>query len=131
MAILKWSQDQGADWHYIAPGKPTQNAFTESFIGRLRDECLNETLFSSLDDTLARMIFWSLVMVGVLSNRFDTRPLRARPSRKVVRVALRRLTPAMPAAFINRSTRLRPTRARNCMSGKPAAGQCVSIPAKI
>lgn len=30
----------------IAPGKPQQNAFAESFIGRLRDECLNETLFT-------------------------------------------------------------------------------------
>jgi putative transposase len=29
-------------WHYIAPGKPTQNAFAEGFIGRFRDACLNE-----------------------------------------------------------------------------------------
>ena len=36
------------EWHYIAPGKPTQNAFVESFNGRLRDECRNETLFISL-----------------------------------------------------------------------------------
>ena len=35
-------------WHYIAPGKPVQNAFVESFNGRLRDELLNETLFRSL-----------------------------------------------------------------------------------
>ena len=48
MAILKWTQASGVDWHYIAPGKPQQNAFAESFIGRLRDECLNETLFVSL-----------------------------------------------------------------------------------
>jgi putative transposase len=48
MAILRWSQDQGVAWRYIAPGKPTQNAFIESFNGRLRDELLNETLFSSL-----------------------------------------------------------------------------------
>jgi transposase InsO family protein len=40
MAILKWTQASGVDWHYIAPGKPQQNAFAESFIGRLRDECL-------------------------------------------------------------------------------------------
>jgi putative transposase len=44
MAILKWQRDRSVDWHYIAPGKPQQNAFAESFIGRLRDECLNETL---------------------------------------------------------------------------------------
>ncbi len=35
-------------WHYIAPGKPQQNGFVESFNGRFRDECLNEHLFSSL-----------------------------------------------------------------------------------
>ena len=38
----------GAEWHYIAPGKPQQNAFIESFNERLRDELLNETLFTSL-----------------------------------------------------------------------------------
>lgn len=32
-------------WNYIAPGKPTQNAFIESFNGRLRDELLNEEVF--------------------------------------------------------------------------------------
>jgi len=30
----------GSTWRYIAPGKPTQNAFAESFQGRMRDECL-------------------------------------------------------------------------------------------
>ncbi len=48
MAILIWYQDSGVDWHYIQPEKPQQNAFIESFNGRFRDECLNETLFSSL-----------------------------------------------------------------------------------
>jgi transposase InsO family protein len=47
-ASLKWMQTTGVAWHYIAPGKPQQNAFIESFIGRLRDEYINETLFSSL-----------------------------------------------------------------------------------
>ena len=44
MAILRWSQHTRIEWHYIAPGKPQQNAFVESFNGRLRDELLNETL---------------------------------------------------------------------------------------
>ena len=48
MAILRGFQDTGVDWHYIAPGKPTQNAFIESFNGRLRDECLNEHIFGNL-----------------------------------------------------------------------------------
>jgi putative transposase len=41
-AILRWSQERRVEWHYIAPGKPMQNGFVESFNGRLRDECLNE-----------------------------------------------------------------------------------------
>jgi len=42
---LRWAVDHNVAWHYIAPGKP-QNAFAESFIGRLRDELLNETYFA-------------------------------------------------------------------------------------
>ena len=47
-AILSWTTDSRIDWQYIDPGKPVQNAFIESFDGRLRDEFLNETLFTSL-----------------------------------------------------------------------------------
>ena len=46
-AILSWASRTQVGWHYIAPGKPMQNAFVESFNGRLRDEFLNETLFTS------------------------------------------------------------------------------------
>jgi transposase InsO family protein len=48
MAILQCSETSGVSWHYIAPGTPQQNAFVESFIVRLRDERLNETLCVSL-----------------------------------------------------------------------------------
>jgi putative transposase len=58
MAMLRWSQDQQVEWHYIAPGKPTQNAFIESFNGRLRDELLNETLFSSLAHAREALSLW-------------------------------------------------------------------------
>lgn len=58
MAILKWVQEIGLDWHYIAPGKPTQNALIESFNGKLRDECLNENLFSSLADAKGVLKDW-------------------------------------------------------------------------
>ena len=47
-AILTLADQSRVAWHYIAPGKPMQNAFIESFNGRLRDELLNETLFTSL-----------------------------------------------------------------------------------
>jgi len=58
MAILKWVQDTGVDWHYLAPGKPQQNGFIESFNGKLRDECLNENLFSSLSDAREVLECW-------------------------------------------------------------------------
>ena len=57
-SILRWSQEQQVEWHYIAPGKPTQNAFVESFNGRLRDECLNETLFTSMLQARAVLATW-------------------------------------------------------------------------
>jgi putative transposase len=48
LAMLRWAADRGVRLHHIAPGKPIQNAFCESFNGRLRDECLNEYDFVSL-----------------------------------------------------------------------------------
>jgi putative transposase len=60
MAILRWSQERGVAWHYIAPGKPQQNGFSESFNGRLRDECLNETLFTSLRHARMVLSTWRL-----------------------------------------------------------------------
>ena len=55
-AVLRWTTGRLA-WHYIEPGKPVQNAFVESFNGRLRDECLNEHVFFSLAE--ARQIIES------------------------------------------------------------------------
>ncbi len=57
-AILTWAEGAGVQWHYIAPGKPMQNGFIESFNGRLRDELLNETLFSSLAQAKAALANW-------------------------------------------------------------------------
>ncbi len=57
-AILSWADETGVGWHYIAPGKPQQNGFVESFNGRLRDELLNETLFRSLPDARAVLEAW-------------------------------------------------------------------------
>ena len=58
MAILQWVQNNGIGWHYIAPGKPQQNGFIESFNGKLRDECLNETLFTALADAKETLKEW-------------------------------------------------------------------------
>jgi len=57
-AILSWADVTGVGWHYIAPGKPQQNGFIESFNGRLRDELLNETLFRSLPHARAILEAW-------------------------------------------------------------------------
>ncbi len=57
-AMLCWQQESGIDWHYIQPGKPIQNAFVESFNGRLRDECLNETAFRSLGHARELIADW-------------------------------------------------------------------------
>src|SRR5512135_76269 len=57
-AILAWSDRHKVAWHYIAPGKPVQNAFIESFNGRLRDELLNETLFRSLPQARVVLEAW-------------------------------------------------------------------------
>jgi len=57
-AILCWADRTGVAWHYIAPGKPQQNGFNESFNGRLRDELLNETLFRSLPHARAVLEAW-------------------------------------------------------------------------
>jgi putative transposase len=56
--ILNWADETGVGWHYIAPGKPQQNGFIESFNGRLRDELLNETLFRSLPHARAALEAW-------------------------------------------------------------------------
>jgi putative transposase len=58
-AILGWATDHQVDWHYIAPGKPMQNGFVESFNGRMRDELLNETLFLDLDQARQLIGTWT------------------------------------------------------------------------
>jgi putative transposase len=57
-AILAWADQTRVAWHYIAPGKPMQNGFIESFNGRLRDEFLNETLFSTLAQARIALGTW-------------------------------------------------------------------------
>ena len=55
-----WQEERGVGWHYIAQGKPVQNAFVESLNGRFRDERLNEHVFRGLP--MARRIIeaWQL-----------------------------------------------------------------------
>ena len=57
-AILAWCAEHKIAWHYIAPGKPMQNGFIESFNGRMRDELLNETLFHGLAHARVAITDW-------------------------------------------------------------------------
>lgn len=50
----------GIALHFIAPGKPTQNAFVESFNGRFRDECLDQHWFGTLAEARALIDGWRI-----------------------------------------------------------------------
>ena len=83
--IFAWCRDHKIDWHYIAPGKPMQNGYVESFNGKMRDELLNETLFFSLDHARKAIAEW-------VEDYNTRRPHSA-------------LAYQTPAAFPNRATR--------------------------
>lgn len=57
-AILNWAKGHAVDWHYIAPGRPMQNGYIESFNGRMRDELLNESLFVDLGQARQLIADW-------------------------------------------------------------------------
>jgi putative transposase len=53
-----WAYARGIALHFITPGKPTQNAFVESFNGRFRDECLDQHWFANLADARQIIDTW-------------------------------------------------------------------------
>src|SRR5215470_16260331 len=57
-ALAAWSEQRGVRLEFIQPGKPVQNAFVESFNGRLRDECLNANWFTNLSDARRKIESW-------------------------------------------------------------------------
>jgi putative transposase len=59
-ALAAWSEQRGVRLEFIQPGKPAQNAYIESFNGRLRDECLNANWFTSLSDARRKVETWRL-----------------------------------------------------------------------
>jgi putative transposase len=82
-AMLRWQEERGVAWHYIAPGKPQQNGFVESFNGRFRDECLNEHVFASLAAARRLINTWRIdynterphtSLDGLTPAAFATRP---------------------------------------------------------
>ena len=57
-AMFEWSQRTGVRLRFIQPGKPTQNAYVESFNGKFRDECLNENWFANLAEAKRIIEAW-------------------------------------------------------------------------
>jgi len=57
-SMLTWAHRHGIALRLIEPGKPNQNAYVESFNGRLRDECLNEHWFMSVAHARAVIETW-------------------------------------------------------------------------
>ena len=57
-AVDRWAYENGVKLNFSRPGKPTDNAFIESFNGRLREECLNQHWFTSLEDAKQTIEGW-------------------------------------------------------------------------
>ena len=57
-ALDRWAYGCGVDLKLIAAGKPTQNAYIESFNGKFRDECLNDHYFNNLEHARALIAAW-------------------------------------------------------------------------
>ena len=57
-ALDVWAYQRGVKLHFIEPGKPVQNAFVESFNGKMRDECLNEHWFGTLGEARQTIEAW-------------------------------------------------------------------------
>lgn len=94
-AILRWADQNAVPWHYIDPGKPQQNAFIESFNGSLRDECLNEEVFDTLDEARKRLALWRYDYNNVRphSSLENKTPIEARR-------ALEQCESSVPAALV-------------------------------
>jgi putative transposase len=60
MALDRWAYTKGVKLAFIRPGKPVENAFIESFNGRLRQECLNQHHFLDLEEARKMIEEWRL-----------------------------------------------------------------------
>lgn len=76
-AVLEWQNQTGIAWHYIAPGKPQQHGFVESFNGGLRDECLNEEVVDSLAHARRPAGATTITITGLTRRWAGSRPQRA------------------------------------------------------
>jgi putative transposase len=95
-ALDRWAYRQGVGLHFIAPGKPEQNAYVESFNGKFRDECLNEHWFGDLEEAREKIETWR-------QDYNQRRPHSAlgyrTPEEFAAQVAARRASPPTPVAI--------------------------------
>jgi len=92
LALLSWSASQHVRLHHIAPGKPTQNAYIESFNGKFRDECLNEHAFDTIAEARDTIERWRC-------DYNSARPhgaLNDRTPEEFARAAINQLDPRLP-----------------------------------
>ena len=84
-ALDKWAYDHRVALDFSRPGKPTDNAYIESFNGSLRDECLNAHWFMSLEDAREKIESWRQdynefrthsALNNITPNEFSTSPER-------------------------------------------------------
>ena len=59
-AMFLWAKNAGVKLHFIQPGKPTQNAFVESFNGKFREYCLDLNWFVSIEDARSTIEHWRI-----------------------------------------------------------------------
>jgi putative transposase len=64
-AMDEWAYRRGVKLNFIRPGKPIENAYAESFIGRLRDECLNLNWFTTINEARGIIEDWRMDYNGV------------------------------------------------------------------
>ena len=95
-ALDRWAYQRGVKLHFIAPGKPEQNAYVESFNGKFRDECLNQHWFGDLEEAREEIETWR-------QDYNQRRPHSAlgyrTPEEFAAEVAPRRASPPTPVAF--------------------------------
>jgi len=97
--VDQWAFEHRVELHFIAPGKPTENAFIESFNGKFRDECLNENWFLTLPEAREKIEMWR-------RDYNQVRPHSAlgyqTPEAFAAQAAARGASPPTPLAFLTK-----------------------------
>jgi len=104
-ALDRWAYQRGVKLHFIAPGKPEQNAYVESFNGKFRDECLNQHWFGDLEEAREKIETWR-------QDYNQQRPHSAlgyrTPEEFATQIAARRASPPTPVALPPGNFRISP-----------------------